>query len=180
MAVVGSIGWLLLRLAGMPRRWAVVVLLPLIFGYSWLTGHSPPAERSEISITWLGEVCCPPPELETVMAKMIAAPAPAPTGPFEPVDLTTAFNDRVTEIFRPMKYVSPRSPYVSLALPAQGIGAWAGHVNATAEIDDAGLRAVAEKNGGRFVLPNGVPFATARRIGAGGGAGRAGGFSHAG
>ena len=29
------------------------------------------------------------------------------------------FNDRVTEIFRPMKYVSPRSPYVSLALPAQ-------------------------------------------------------------
>ncbi|OYU73381.1 MAG: hypothetical protein CFE45_37475 [Burkholderiales bacterium PBB5] len=94
------------------------------------------------------------------MAKMIAAPAPAPTGPFEPVDLTTAFNDRVTEIFRPMKYVSPRSPYVSLALPAQGIGAWAGHVNATAEIDDAGLRAAAQKNGGRFVLPNGVPFAT--------------------
>lgn len=120
----------------------------------------PPAERSEISITWLGEVCCPPPELETVMAKMIAAPAPAPTGPFEPVDLMAAFNDRVTEIFRPMKYVSPRSPYVSLALPAQGIGAWAGHVNATAEIDDTGLRAAAQKNGGRFVLPNGVPFAT--------------------
>jgi hypothetical protein len=33
-------------------------------------------------------------------------------------------------------------------------------VNASAEIDDAGLRAVAGANGGRLVLPNGVPFAT--------------------
>ncbi|MEY3898532.1 MAG: hypothetical protein RLZZ214_4054, partial [Verrucomicrobiota bacterium] len=52
VAMVGSIGWLLLRLGGMPRRWAVVVLLPLIFGYSWLTGHSPPAERS----AWMAAV----------------------------------------------------------------------------------------------------------------------------
>jgi hypothetical protein len=49
---------------------------------------------------------------------------------------------------------------VSLALPAQGLGAWAGHVNATAEIDDHGLRAAAAAHGGRLVLPNGVPFAT--------------------
>ncbi len=52
VAMVGSIGWLLLKLAGMPRRWAVVVLLPLIFSYSWLTGHSPPAERS----AWMAAV----------------------------------------------------------------------------------------------------------------------------
>jgi hypothetical protein len=74
--------------------------------------------------------------------------------------LTTHFNDRVTEIFKPGKYVSPRSPFVSLALPAQGIGYWAGHVNATAEIDDAGLRRMSADNAGRLVLPNGVPIAT--------------------
>ena len=59
------------------------------------------------------------------------------------------FNDRVTEIFKPGKYVSPRSSFVSLALPSQGIGAWAGHVNATAEIDDAGLRRASAENAGR-------------------------------
>jgi ComEC/Rec2-related protein len=52
VAMVGSIGWALLRLAGMPRRWAVLLLLPLIFGYSWLTGNSPPAERS----AWMAAV----------------------------------------------------------------------------------------------------------------------------
>ena len=52
VAMVGSIGWLLLRLAGVPRRWAVLVLLPLIFGYSWLTGNSPPAMRS----AWMAAV----------------------------------------------------------------------------------------------------------------------------
>jgi len=81
-------------------------------------------------------------------------------GMLETVVLTTHFNDRVTEIFRPGKYRTPRSPYVSLALPAQGIGAWAGHVNASAEIDDSGLRAVAAAAGGRLVLPSGVAFAT--------------------
>ena len=77
----------------------------------------------------------------------------------EPVELTRLFNDRVTQIFK-NEYRSPRSPYVSLGLPKQGIGAWAGHVNATAEIDDRGLRAAARDHGGRFLLPNGLPFAT--------------------
>jgi hypothetical protein len=78
----------------------------------------------------------------------------------EPVDLARFFNDRVTEIFRKGKYRSPRSPFVSLAIPAQGIGAWAGHVDEMAQIDDSGLRAAAGANGGRLVLPNGVPFVT--------------------
>jgi hypothetical protein len=76
------------------------------------------------------------------------------------LDLSAHFNDRVTEIFQPGKYVSPRSPFVSLAIPSQGIGAWAGHVNATAEIDDTGLRAASAAGGGRITLPNGVSFAT--------------------
>jgi hypothetical protein len=82
------------------------------------------------------------------------------TTQWDPLDLVPYFNDRVTEIFRAGKYVSPRSPFVSLAIPSQGIGGWAGGVNATADIDDAGLRAAAGYHGGRFLLPNGVPFAT--------------------
>jgi len=76
------------------------------------------------------------------------------------IDLVPYFNDRVTNIFRIGKYIAPRSPYVSLAIPSQGIGGWAGGINAKAEIDDTGLRAAAGRSGGRFELPNGVPFAT--------------------
>jgi hypothetical protein len=75
------------------------------------------------------------------------------------VDLTSLFNDRVAQIFK-NEYRSPRSPFVSLAIPKQGIGAWAGHVNATAGIDDTGLRAVARAGHNRIVLPDGVPLAT--------------------
>ncbi|MEO6476710.1 MAG: ComEC/Rec2 family competence protein [Luteolibacter sp.] len=52
VAMVGSMCWMLLRLAGVPRRRAIMVLLPLIFGYSWLTGNSPPAMRS----AWMAAV----------------------------------------------------------------------------------------------------------------------------
>jgi hypothetical protein len=76
----------------------------------------------------------------------------------QPLDLTAYFNGRVTEIFRRGKYRAPRSPFVSLALPAQGIGAWAGHVNAMANIDDTGLRQAAAN--GQLSLPDGVTFKT--------------------
>jgi len=46
VAMVGSIAWLVLRLLGVPRKWAVVGLIPLIFGYAWISGNSPPALRS--------------------------------------------------------------------------------------------------------------------------------------
>lgn len=52
VAMVGSIGWLILSVAGVPRRWAVVALLPLMFGYAWLTGNSAPAVRS----AWMAAV----------------------------------------------------------------------------------------------------------------------------
>ncbi len=52
VAMVGSIGWLLLAWAGVPRRKAVLILLPLIFGYSWITGNSAPAVRS----AWMAAV----------------------------------------------------------------------------------------------------------------------------
>jgi hypothetical protein len=74
----------------------------------------------------------------------------------ETVDLTDFFNDRVSDIFEFGKYRSPRSPGVSLSIPAQGIGAWAGHVKEMADIDDTGLRSL----GGSLKLPNGVYFTT--------------------
>jgi ComEC/Rec2-related protein len=52
VAMVGSIGWLVLSWAGVPRRRAVLVLLPLVFGYAWITGNSAPAVRS----AWMAAV----------------------------------------------------------------------------------------------------------------------------
>lgn len=52
VAMVGSIAWFLLGRLGVPRRWAVPLLLPMIFGYSWITGNSAPAVRS----AWMAAV----------------------------------------------------------------------------------------------------------------------------
>jgi hypothetical protein len=77
---------------------------------------------------------------------------------WDPVALETVFNDQVTQIFK-NDYLTPRSPYCSLAIPKQGIGSWC-HYAKTHEIDDTGLRGAAERNNGVFVLPQGVPFRT--------------------
>ena len=76
----------------------------------------------------------------------------------ETIPLATVFNDRVTQIFR-NEYRTPRSPFVSLAAPKQGIGGWC-EPNASFNVDDSGLRALAAKSDGKIILPNGVPFAT--------------------
>ncbi len=81
-------------------------------------------------------------------------------GAMAPLDISAHFNDAVTNIFAPSKYLSPRSPYVSLAIPSQGVGAWAGHVNLLPRIDDRGLRQTAALNGGLITTPDGVPFST--------------------
>lgn len=112
--------------------------------------------------SWLGDGMTPPRTLraaDSIVTDMDDA-FPDRISSRDPVDLSAAFNARVTEIFQPGKYLTPRSPFVSLALPSQGIGAWAGHVNAMAEIDDSGLRKVASANGGRLVLPGGLTFLT--------------------
>ncbi len=108
------------------------------------------------AFTWWAETDAPqPPARAACGPKATAWTTGTPVRPRH-VDLSPWFNDRVTELFKPGKYLSPRSPYVSLSLPSQGIGAWAGHVNAMAVIDDAGLRAQA----GTLRLPNGLSFAT--------------------
>lgn len=71
---------------------------------------------------------------------------------FDTVDLAGVFNDNLTRIFQ-NQYISPRSPYCSLAIPINGLGAWASN-RVTADIDDSGLRKLGES----FKLPRGIPF----------------------
>lgn len=52
VAMVASIAWLVLRAMGVPRRRAILVLLPVIFGYTWISGNSAPALRS----AWMATV----------------------------------------------------------------------------------------------------------------------------
>lgn len=114
-----------------------------------------------VELRWAGEAVVPVRKIDArgFYDRSVNAQVSDPRWYWAPVDLASHFNDRVTQIFK-NEYRSPRSPFVSLALPKQGIGAWAGHVNETAEIDDAGLRAVAAKGGGKIALPSGVTFAT--------------------
>jgi hypothetical protein len=129
---------------------------------------SAPTTRAEVVVVWSGSPMVINPVEEKPRSVSPVASVSAVTGisaataaaRLEPVDLAPHFNDRVTEIFRRGKYLSPRSPFVSLSLPSQGIGAWAGHVQEMAEIDDRGLRAAAAANAGRIALPNGVMFST--------------------
>jgi hypothetical protein len=135
-----------------------------------------PAKKLELEITWSGagifytdaaggevaegrntEISLQ--RLQNPPVDWNANAAPAARPKFDAVPLAPHFNDRVTQIFK-NEYRAPRSPHVSLAIPKQGIGAWAGHVNATADIDDNGLRAAARTGGDRVTLPNGIFFAT--------------------
>lgn len=76
----------------------------------------------------------------------------------ECLDLSGVFNDRVTEIFR-HEYRTPRSPYCSLQIPLTGHGDWCYGGKVPPPIDDAALRTAAGP-AGRFVSPQGLPFAT--------------------
>jgi hypothetical protein len=64
----------------------------------------------------------------------------------------------VTRLFQ-HEYLSPRSPYCSLAIPKQGIGSWC-HPDAAFVVDDSGLRERSDQGKGRIVLPQGIPFET--------------------
>lgn len=121
---------------------------------------APAAARTEIALTWSGAAVTPEqvvslPALARGHGPVAIAPRTAAWGL---VDISAQFNDRVAQIFR-NEYKAPRSPFVSLGLPKQGLGGWAGGVNTTAQIDDSGLRAAA-KNEGRLVLPDGLIFLT--------------------
>jgi hypothetical protein len=82
---------------------------------------------------------------------------------WETLDLSVAFNNRVTQIFQ-NHYLTPRANTATLALPTQGIGNWC-YPLTQATIDDAGLRQLAgAKN--EIQLPSGVPLRTPGVLGA--------------
>ncbi|MDR1273922.1 MAG: DUF4450 domain-containing protein [Odoribacteraceae bacterium] len=84
---------------------------------------------------------------------------PALPAALTPVEIAPYLNEQITRIFGKNKYLSPRSPYTTLQLPAQGIGEWC-HPQITAHIDDSGLREKA--TGDLFTTPFGLPFITPR------------------
>ena len=73
-----------------------------------------------------------------------------------PIDMSAFYNDSVSDIFR-NRYESPRPGVTTLQIPVQGIGEWC-HPSLTADIDDAGLRRLAEDGGGIVRLLD-IPFA---------------------
>lgn len=75
------------------------------------------------------------------------------------IDLSPWFNDKVTNTFAFGKYMSPRSPYTTLQIPTQGYGDWC-DPRKLPRIDDSGLRSLAGRHNGHFLLPQGVAFAT--------------------
>jgi hypothetical protein len=77
-----------------------------------------------------------------------------PTGG-KAVPLAVPYNASVTDIFR-NQYLSPRPASTSLEIPIQGIGEWC-HPKFTVDIDDSGLRSIAE---GNSVTIEGIPFTT--------------------
>lgn len=116
-------------------------------------------QMSQGAFKWWAEAPKPP-KTEVIRSKPIDWQTPHQGGSLESVDLTPWFNDHVSAIFKMGKYISPRSPGVSLELPWQGAGAWAGHLNTLPLIDDTGLRKTAADHGGKFAMPNGVFFST--------------------
>ncbi len=57
------------------------------------------------------------------------------------VNIDAAFNSKVTDIFQPGKYVSPRSPYTTLCVPTQGMGDWCS-TKKIAKINDTKFRSL--------------------------------------
>jgi hypothetical protein len=71
------------------------------------------------------------------------------------VDLATAYNDKVTNIFKP-QYLSPRPVSPTLQLPVQGIGNWA-YNSIQFAVSDSGLRAKAGSRN-EWKTSTGLPF----------------------
>jgi hypothetical protein len=151
---------------GVPAQWH---WLEDQFGVRRIGIESPAAVKFAVLVHWRGEIPNPsiPLEVAPRPPEKVAAfdwNAKMPEGQrWEKVNLTSFFNDRVTQIFR-NEYRSPRSPFASLAAPKQGLGGWC-EPNASFEVDDSGLRELARKNDGRMTLPGGIPLATPGEVG---------------
>src|SRR5208283_2017923 len=135
-----------------------------VYGVRRIEVASPAAEKFEVVVNWKGEIPAPKtaPEVAPAAPDKIAAfdwnQKVSTVDKFEAVNLAPFFNDKVTQIFR-NEYRTPRSPFASLATPDHGIGGWC-EPNASFDVDDSGLRVLAAQNGGKIILPDGIPLAT--------------------
>jgi hypothetical protein len=77
----------------------------------------------------------------------------------EVVDMDESFNEKVSDIFAYGKYLTPRWEYTTLQVPTQGMGQWC-HPLDLSEIDDKGLRKIANESDNTFTMPQGIPFRT--------------------
>jgi hypothetical protein len=116
------------------------------------------SRRTQGAFTWWAETRKAPPPVAAAAAPFDWT-TPRRADKMVPVDLAATFNDQVSAIFAPGKYLTPRAQGVSLSLPSQGIGAWNGF-DTMAVIDDSGLRKVAANHGNTLLLADGVGFAT--------------------
>ena len=140
-----------------------------LFGPQKIEITCPPGTEFHVVVNWKGEMPQPrvPEELaqvEPVKTEPFDWAKPSTGATYEALNLTPLFNDKVTQIFR-NDYRTPRSPFPSLATPKHGLGGWC-EPNASFDVDDAGLRAVAAKNSGKIILPDGIGFATPSESGA--------------
>lgn len=83
---------------------------------------------------------------------------PASGASYRMVDMGKYFNDKLTNIFRYGKYLTPRYAFTTLQVPTQGVGNWCDPTELP-RIDDSGLRNGA-KAGNVFTGPKNIPFAT--------------------
>jgi hypothetical protein len=105
--------------------------------------------RYEVVVKWK-ERPRPQPRAEAKLPEPATPTLPAAKN-WRTVELK--FNANVTQVFR-NEYLSPRSPYCSLAIPKQGFGSWC-HPNDSFNVDDTGLR-----KAGTITLPDSVTFQT--------------------
>lgn len=162
-----------IRVNGQPAKWQ---LSAAVAGYPFISIITQ-TYRADIVIEWEGnDIVIPPVTGERTTFKTVTQGAmtwlaaqaipPVATSPMpnafghilpklcEPLNIDTAFNASVTDIFK-NEYRSPRSPYTTLEIPLHGIGEWT-HPKLTATIDDAGIRK------DTLLKTNiGVPFRTA-------------------
>jgi hypothetical protein len=147
---------------GVPQSWKMVLGA---FAPPRIEIDAAPARVWNVRVTWAGGESPSETVTERAPARTKAAIAAFDWNmqyhageKFETIALGSFFNDKIDRIFK-NDYRAPRSPFCSLAIPMQGIGGWC-EPNQGFEVDDSGLRRVAAKNGGKIILPDGIPFET--------------------
>lgn len=140
---------------------ALLNVAPTAYNGQWLKAQVAglPGSRTAFvqlrqgDLTWWA-----PLHIEVQPTAPAAAVAALPATKSEAVDLTAYFNDKLTNIFQPNKYLTPRPAGPTLQLPTQGIGNWC-YPLIQADINDAGLRQAAGP-ANEIQTPWGAPFRT--------------------